>query len=95
MLNFRKLVLSKIKMQNKTNTANIKKIVIGIQGGSGIVRETIDALSTYNCKIISEFEIIINHCLLGVRGTKIAKIKTIMSHSQALAQCWETENKMM
>lgn len=56
----------------------------------GVVRETIDALSRYNCKILNEFEIIINHCLLTREGTKIEEIKTIMSHPQALAQCKST-----
>lgn len=56
----------------------------------GTVAETVDALSKYNCKILKEFEIIINHCLLVSRGTKIDEIKTIMSHPQALAQCKST-----
>lgn len=53
----------------------------------GVVRESIDALSKYNCRIIKEFEIIINHCLLAMPGARIEHIKTIMSHPQALAQC--------
>lgn len=56
----------------------------------GVVRETIEALSKYNCKIIQEFQIIINHCLLVKPGVKIEEIKTIMSHPQALAQCRST-----
>lgn len=56
----------------------------------GVVRETIDGLSKYNCKILNEFEIIINHSLLAQKGTKIEEIKTIMSHPQALAQCKST-----
>lgn len=56
----------------------------------GMVRESIDALSKRNCKIIKEFEIIINHCLLVSPGAPIEKIDTIMSHPQALAQCRST-----
>lgn len=56
----------------------------------GMVHETLDALSKYNCRILNEFEIIINHCLLGWEGVKIEEIKTIMSHPQALAQCKST-----
>lgn len=56
----------------------------------GIVRESIEALSKYNCEIIEEFEILINHCLLAFPGIGLGKIRTIMSHPQALAQCQST-----
>lgn len=56
----------------------------------GVVRESVDALSKYNCRILKEFEIIINHCLLAAPGADINTIKTIMSHPQALAQCRST-----
>ncbi len=53
----------------------------------GTVKETIDALSRYNCRIVKEFEIIVNHCLLAKKGIKLNQIKKIISHPQALAQC--------
>jgi len=53
----------------------------------GVVRESINALSKYNCKILNEFEIIINHCLLVRPGISLDKVTAIMSHPQALAQC--------
>ncbi len=56
----------------------------------GLVWETIHALSEYNCSILDHFSIIINHALLGVSGSAIADIDTIMSHPQALAQTKET-----
>ena len=59
----------------------------------GTVKETIDALSHYNCKIVKEFEIIVNHCLLVKKGIKLNQIKKIISHPQALAQCKSTLNK--
>ncbi len=52
----------------------------------GLVWETINALSEFDCKIITHFQIVINHALLGVRGVTISEIDTIMSHPQALAQ---------
>ncbi len=52
----------------------------------GLVWETIHALSQYNCKILTDFSITINHALLGVPGVTISEIDTIMSHPQALAQ---------
>lgn len=52
----------------------------------GLVWETINALSEFNCRIVDNFAIVINHALLGVPGSTIASIDTIMSHPQALAQ---------
>jgi prephenate dehydratase len=52
----------------------------------GLVWETINALSEFNCRIIDNFAIVINHVLLGVPGGTIDSIDTIMSHPQALAQ---------
>ncbi len=52
----------------------------------GLVWETINALSEFNCRILDNFAIIINHALLGAPGSTIAAIDTIMSHPQALAQ---------
>lgn len=56
----------------------------------GTVRETIEALSQQNCKIISEYEIIVNHCLLVQPGVEKQDVKTIISHPQALRQCKAT-----
>lgn len=56
----------------------------------GVVRESINALSRHNCKILNEFEIIINHCLLARPDVSLDAITTIMSHPQALAQCKTT-----
>ncbi len=52
----------------------------------GLVWETIHALSQYNCTILTDFSITINHALLGVPGITISEIDTILSHPQALAQ---------
>ncbi len=52
----------------------------------GLVWETIHALSEFDCKIVDNFEIIINHALLGFKGRAIESIDTVMSHPQALAQ---------
>lgn len=52
----------------------------------GLVWETIHALSAFNCAILDNFQIIINHALLGAKGSAIERIDTIMSHPQALAQ---------
>lgn len=53
----------------------------------GVVRESIKALSKYNCKIVKEFKILIRHYLLAKPGIEIDKISKIMSHPQAFSQC--------
>ena len=55
----------------------------------GIVRETMDNLlniNDYALQITAETVIPINHCLVSKAGS-IQKIKKIISHPQALAQC--------
>ena len=54
----------------------------------GIVRETVDnIIRTENyLKIFQEILIPISHCLCNISGD-VSKIKTIISHPQALAQC--------
>lgn len=59
----------------------------------GIVWETANALAEIGAKILDNFPIIINHCLLVRPGTKISEIETIMSHPQALAQTAATRSK--
>lgn len=56
----------------------------------GLVWETINALSEYNCHILDNFSILINHVLLAAPGSIISHIDTIMSHPQALAQTKKT-----
>ena len=55
----------------------------------GTVRESLDNLMTTknpNIKILSEFYMPINHCLLA-RTTEFSSITGVISHPQALAQC--------
>jgi prephenate dehydratase/prephenate dehydrogenase len=53
----------------------------------GTVRETLDSLFKKNVYITQEIEIPINHSLIVRTSSSAAKIKTIISHPQALAQC--------
>ena len=53
----------------------------------GTVNQTYDLLLKSSLKICGEAKIRIMHCLLAPPGTKIADIKEVYSHPQALAQC--------
>lgn len=53
---------------------------------AGIVTEIYDLLREYENYIVGEQIIKIEHCLLGVPGTKMEDIKTVYSHPQSLMQ---------
>lgn len=53
---------------------------------AGIVNEIYDLLVEFENYIVGEQIIKIEHCLLGVSGTKIEDIKTVYSHPQSLMQ---------
>ena len=53
---------------------------------AGIVSEIYDLLVEYENYIVGEQVINIEHCLLGIPGTKIDEIQTIYSHPQSLMQ---------
>ena len=60
---------------------------------AGSVGETIDLLISSNVRIVGETSIPINHCLIIHKDTSIGKIRKVMSHPQALAQCREYLDK--
>ena len=53
---------------------------------AGIVSEIYDLLVEFENYIVGEQVIPIEHCLLGVPGTKLEDIKTVYSHPQSLMQ---------
>lgn len=53
---------------------------------AGVVSEIYDLLSEYENYIVGEQIIKIEHCLLGVPGSRIEDIKTVYSHPQSLMQ---------
>jgi len=53
----------------------------------GIVLEAVHAMAGHRFRIKRIFEIDIHHCLLVKNGITADKIKTIVSHDQALKQC--------
>ncbi len=53
---------------------------------AGIVNEIYDLLVEYENYIVGEQIIPVEHCLLGVPGTKLSDIRTVYSHPQSLMQ---------
>ncbi len=53
---------------------------------AGIVSEIYDLLAEFDNFIVGEQIIQIEHCLLGIPGTKISEIKRVYSHPQSLLQ---------
>ena len=54
---------------------------------AGRVADTQRLIPDSNLKIIGEYFLEVNHCLLGTIGSKIEDIKRVHSHEQAIAQC--------
>ena len=79
--------VSTIKKIIQDVSANNCLAVVPIENSiEGIVRETVDALlNVKGVRIFSQIVLPISHCLIS-KGTK-DKIKTILSHPQALNQC--------
>ncbi len=57
---------------------------------SGIVNESLLAMSKYNFKILDRFDITIAHTLMIRADANFKEIDTIMTHPQVLGQCKNT-----
>lgn len=69
--------------QKKSNIA-----IVPIENSrAGRVADTQRLIPDSNLKIIGEYFLEVNHCLLAYPGTKITNIKRVHSHEQAIAQC--------
>lgn len=68
--------------------------VVPVENSStGIVNESYDLFEKYNCHIVGEYELPVEHCLLAVKGARIEDIKDVYSHRQGLLQCQDFINK--
>ncbi len=54
---------------------------------TGSVRDTLELLEKYDCYITGETQVKVEHCLLGVPGSKLEDITDIYAHEQSLMQC--------
>ena len=54
---------------------------------AGRVADTQRLIPNSKLKIISEYFLEINHCLIAPKGATLESIKTVYSHEQAIAQC--------
>ena len=64
--------------------------VLPVENSSaGIVADNYDLLVNFENYIVGEQIVKCQHALLGLPGAKLSDIKTVYSHSQALAQCEE------
>lgn len=54
---------------------------------AGSINQTYDLLRRTDLRIVGEEVLLVRHCLLGVRGAEISRLKRVFSHPQALAQC--------
>ena len=64
--------------------------ILPIENSSaGSVTEVYDLMEKYNCKIVRSLKLKIEHCLLAKSGVKLADVKEVVAHEQALDQCSE------
>lgn len=54
---------------------------------TGTVNETNELLISARLKIVGALEMPVQHCLLGIPGSRRERIRKVWSHPQALAQC--------
>lgn len=54
---------------------------------AGSIHRNYDLLLQFPLSVVGEQYLRISHCLIGVPGTSLNRIKKVISHPQALAQC--------
>ncbi|OPJ61218.1 prephenate dehydratase [Clostridium oryzae] len=68
----------------------VKYGVLPIENSStGGITDVMDLLKKYDCYVVGEKCIAINHCLMGIDGAKLEDIEEVYSHTQGLLQCKE------
>ncbi|PSS10373.1 Arogenate dehydratase/prephenate dehydratase [Actinidia chinensis var. chinensis] len=73
----------------------VDKAVLPIENSvGGSIHRNYDLLLRHRLHIVGEVQLVVNHCLLGLRGVRKEELKRVLSHPQALAQCEMTLNKL-
>lgn len=54
---------------------------------TGGITEVFDLLESHRCVILGEQTVHIEHCLMGLPGTRLSDIRQVVSHPQGLMQC--------
>ena len=76
------------EMFEKVRNMDVDIAIVPIENSrAGRVGDTQRLIPDSNLKIIGEYFLEVNHCLLGTSGSTIQNIKRIHSHEQAIAQC--------
>ena len=88
---------AKVEMQNFTLFEDVVKAVVegkikyGVlpieNSSTGGITEVYDLIRHYNCYIVGEQKVKVEHCLLAYPGTKRENITEVYSHPQGFAQC--------
>lgn len=73
---------------NAVETGHADYALLPIENtSSGSINEVYDILQHTRLSIVGELTHPIEHCLLGLPGTDLAKIRQVCSHPQVIAQC--------
>ncbi|KAI8567376.1 hypothetical protein RHMOL_Rhmol02G0117300 [Rhododendron molle] len=66
----------------------VDKAVLPIENSvGGSIHRNYDLLLRHRLNIVGEVQMVVNHCLLGLRGVRKEELKRVLSHPQALDQC--------
>jgi prephenate dehydratase len=77
----------------ESDTANLAMIPVE-NSTAGRVEEIYRLIPRLELQIIQEHFEPVRHCLLGIKGSSLHRIKTVASHPQALAQCHTNITKL-